>query len=200
MPKYNSAIDTASLGTGFVYSDGSGALSIGAVNLSGSALIQTQTVSGASEVNFTTGITNAYRNFLLLFDNVSVYYGGAGTGFLTLQLSTDGGATYINTGYIDSTASNMIGMDIESSFLTTADTIGSGCYNIYNLTSGTGYISGGISNSVKFSPTVFTISPGPTINGGYTVPSTVANAFRLVWDSSSANTITGTFSLYGYVD
>lgn len=161
-------------------------------------LLETQTVSGVTEVDFTTGITNTYRNFVLMFDNVPIYSPTASPfSFPTIQLSTNSGVSYITTGYNNNNSSNNIGLDLTASQSATADMVASGSYNIYNMTSGTGYVTGGASSNIKFSPTgPLTASP---FVGGYNTANIVVDAIRIVWDSPDLTTIDGTFSLYGYV-
>ncbi len=161
-------------------------------------LLETQTVSGVTEVDFTTGITNTYRNFVLMFDNVPIYSPTSSPfSFPTIQLSTNSGVSYITTGYNNNNSSNNIGLDLTASQSATADMVASGSYNIYNMTSGTGYVTGGASSNIKFSPTG-PLAASPFV-GGYNTANIVVDAIRIVWDSPDLTTIDGTFSLYGYV-
>lgn len=159
------------------------------VTISGSGvgalvLIQTQTVSGAQWLNFTTGITTTYNNYVLVGVNVTTSLGGASS--VGLQLSIDGGATYIATGY--GTGGGGTTMGITS--LTNADSVNSFTSDLYNLTSGSSYVLAA-TLSAGFDST------GGSTNGIYSVPNTVVNAFR-IGTTNGALTITGTYSLYGY--
>ncbi len=57
----------------------------------GLVLIESQQGAG-SDLEFTTGITTAYHNFMIVFTNVIT----SGTSF---QFSLNGGSSYVNTGY-----------------------------------------------------------------------------------------------------
>src|SRR5882757_3151138 len=73
-------------------SSGSGPSSPGAL-----VLVQTQSATLVTSLPFTTGITPSFNNYLLVSNNITdPTFAGANFG---LQISSDGGATYINTGY-----------------------------------------------------------------------------------------------------
>jgi hypothetical protein len=150
-------------------------------------LISTQTVSGVAAVTFTSGISSTYNNYLLLCTNVT---NASSTPTMWIQISTNGGSSYIATGYLTNTniATNGIAIgDVNSTaFFRSINT------NIYNLTSGSGYVS---TNS---------ISVGGSSGAGttqsyysyYATASQTVNAIQLVL--SSGTNFSGTFSLYGY--
>ena len=59
-------------------------------------LIETQTVTNKSAVTF-TGITSLFNNYSIICTNVTnPSFNG---NFFGMQISTDGGNSYINTGY-----------------------------------------------------------------------------------------------------
>jgi hypothetical protein len=142
-------------------------------------LIQTQTVSGVTEVDFTSGITTTYDNYYIIGRNISltIPFGGG----LVCQISDDGGVTYISTGYHD-------GLDGLSVLANGSGTqIGSFTITFVCLTDGIGVIqnlgafnipgNGGVAND--------TYENGPII----------VNALRFIMTDSSS--FSGTFSLYG---
>ena len=65
-------------------------------NFSGNlVLINSQTVAGSSAVTFTSGISSTYDDYVIRVKGLS----GSGATFLYSQVSSDGGATWANTGY-----------------------------------------------------------------------------------------------------
>jgi hypothetical protein len=65
----------------------------------GPALIlisSTTTTSGQSTVNITSGITTAYNTYYVLVTNVG---NSSGQSFISLNYSTNGGSSYVSTGY-----------------------------------------------------------------------------------------------------
>lgn len=162
-------------------------------------LLETQTVSGVTEVVFTSGITNTYRDFVLMFDNVPSYSPTASPiSYWSIQLSTDNGVSYINSGYLsDGSGSYSSGMSMfDSASVVNSDAIAAGAYKLFNLTSGVGYITGSNTGN-KYSPLGSSIT-GTNRSAGYNT-SIVVNALRVALDSPDLTTIDGTFSLYGYV-
>lgn len=72
------------------------------VNAAGSTPIQlldTKTASASASLSFTTGINSTYSKYI--FEFVDILNATDGKGFQA-QISVDGGATYINTGYLGS--------------------------------------------------------------------------------------------------
>ncbi len=142
-------------------------------------LIQTQTASAVSSLVFSTGITTTYNNYLFLCRNLLTT--SSGTPFFGLQLSSNGGSTYITSGYS--------GVFSSMYFATPLTTGTNGAYaQIFNFTSGVGslLIMGQSFNSSNTTSSLSTYYATPT----------VVNAFKVV-DSAGGN-ITGVFSLYGY--
>lgn len=157
----------------------------------GMVLIQTQTTAGAASLDFTTGIGSPYSKYLLIGTNVKQV---ATAAYIYLRVSTDGGGSYIATGYTSgivtfayngTTATNA---NVTTSFILHAITSGGpGVFqSTLDLTAGS--------------------QPGATTHGShqntlgnsvssYTTNSTV-NAIRVLAD---AGTMSGTFSLYGLV-
>jgi hypothetical protein len=150
------------------------------------ALIQTQSVSGATAINFTSGITTTFNNYLLICDSVTT----STTGLVFIQLSTNGGSSYITSGYdTTSTGAGILIYNIASAVEPYS------ChFNINNMTSGSGYIIG-MGQQVTYNLPGTSVST-TQIKGAYGTASTVVNAIRIFIDGTK--TITGSFSLYGY--
>jgi hypothetical protein len=189
--------DTGIATAGFVLtSNGSSALpSFQAPSGGGGALIliQTQTASLSTALDFTTGITTTYNNYLILSDNVTDLL-FAGTYF-GVQFSTNGGSTYISSGYLVITSSSTV-LDLKGNASFGGATItNSLTAQLFNLTSGTGPIMG-FSENIFYDSSVpyFDTGSGPS---GYNGGNITVNALRIKADDGSA--FSGTFSLYGYV-
>jgi hypothetical protein len=150
-------------------------------------LIATQTVTNQTAVTF-TGITSLYDNYLIVGNSVTnPSFAG---NFFGIQISTDGGSTYIDTDY----SSQFAPLSLIGVFNPTSTSSASFEILISNVTSGDGNIQA-CGTAVVCDPSVpgcYAFSAG----GGYLVPTTVADAIQLVADDGS--TFSGTFSLYGY--
>lgn len=164
-------------------------------------LIQTQTASGVSSLAFTTGITSTYNNYIL----ISSGYTLASTGvFFNLQLSTNGGSTYITTGYLTGavqiayTASSWGSNVNATTTLIYVNQTGSTnlqypmLLNLYNITSGNHYP--GSSMTIIGGNLVGSTGQYRISSGSYPTVSTVVNAFKIFPTSGN---FTGKFSLYG---
>lgn len=154
----------------------------------GLQLIQTQNAAAVTDLPFTVGITGTYNNYLVIYDNIN-FPASTGTQTLLVQLSTDGGATYINAGYYAGIGLYVSGI----STLATATAIASGLCPLHNLTSGSGYIlsSGEVTSFIPPS----TVGTGDN-GSAYLTPNIVVNALNFTVDST--NPFSGTISLYGY--
>lgn len=155
-------------------------------------LIQTQTAAGSGVLNFTTGITATYNDYLITFSNGTIE--AASNQWLNVQFSTDGGGTYITSAYITDTALNTTGFDLAVTLGPSAVTQVSGAYYLHNLTLGSGFLSFD-GESMHHSVGATTVSPR-NFAGIYLTPITV-NALRVVM--SDGSTFSGRFSLYGLV-
>ena len=169
----------------------------------GWVLIDTKTASTSASVQFTTGITTKFTRYAFVFSNVTLATNQAG---LLIQLSTNGGSSYLNTGYISSvfggsgaagtagstsTAGYLLSLSGANGYPSNAS-FGQGSGIIYDLTTGgtpqmtahTCHPNTGAANTL--------ITNGCVANG----PSaTTANALQFI--ATSGNITTGTFSLYG---
>lgn len=78
-------------------------------------LIQSQVANNSASITFTTGITSTYSNYLLLMSN---FKPATNNTIVQLTISTNGGSTYIATGYL----SGIIGWAYNSSTIGNANT------------------------------------------------------------------------------
>lgn len=162
----------------------------GGGGMNGLVFLQSQTVAGAAAVQFTTGITNTYNNYLLLCENVNIP-AASGTAILGIQLSIDGGSSYISTGYYADNfpeSSLVLLTDVLNTYFFAGSTV------LSNMTSGNGYVTAEYSLCILDPTTPGTSSQFDAV--GYVVSSTTINAFQVVM--SDASLISGTFHLYGY--
>ncbi len=160
----------------------------------GWVFISTQTASSSSSLTFTSGITATYNNYVLMWTNVE------SGGNLLVQLSTNGGSSYISTNYqsgLNASAYNsttQANANTTSGFLVGSLSTGffsNGMMFLRNMTSGSNYVehhNSSTNYSVAFASRIELCS------GAYTVASTTVNAFQLVPVSS---TFSGKFTLYG---
>lgn len=146
-------------------------------------LIQTKSGSGVTELDFTTGISGTFNNYQVIATEVSVL----NTTTLQIQISTDGGATYISAGYTNGTT----GANLLSSNGNTDATV-SGTGTIYNMTSNVGriyFFSTGAGYSLSGGGFAYAAGQDDSIPGPLAV-----NALRVVVSDGSA--FSGTISLY----
>jgi hypothetical protein len=165
-------------------------------------LIQSQTFSSTgSLVSFTTGINSTYNNYFLLVS--SLVYPGTGVA-INVAISTNGGSSYITSGYrgVQATVSSnsttwssggfsSFICDLNNESLTTS--LNAGIY-LYNLTSGTGYVScsaKGVCADNTAANTVYELSAGQ-----YETASQTVNAIQLYNSIGSS----GTASLFGILE
>lgn len=161
-------------------------------------LIQTQTASNVASLTFTTGITTAYSNFMVVWSGVVPV---TNTQILEMQVSTNGGSSYIATGYTTGFNrspynSNTLTNNNSTTYVilsgTVANTAGigtSGTLYCYNFNNG---------NTQAYSGTALYNAAGTTTIGfiGGTGPgTTTVNALQFIF--ASGNISTGTISLYG---
>lgn len=161
-------------------------------------LIQSQTASASSSINFTTGITNTYNTFILVATNIV----SSTTAVIYIRLSTDGGSSYLNTSYFsgmnrwtyntatntnnNSTVGLIINVPADSTYSSSSVTY------LSNLTSGTTFPQSFTDGNQVNSSAALRIYAVGSYNGAITV-----NALQVI---PSAGTITsGKFSLYGLV-
>lgn len=165
-------------------------------------LIQSQTASNSASINFTSGITSTYNNYILLISNCK---GVSNAQSLYLYVSTNGGSSYLNSGYLsgeltvpyNSTAisnGNVTGAMIVVT--TGSSTVASNVVlNLNNFTSGSGYPSCcGCNHRVDGSAGANIAMTASRYNSA----ATTINAFQIIY--ASGNISTGTFTLYGLLE
>lgn len=158
-------------------------------------LIQTQTASSSASLAFTTGITSTYNAFLLIYTN---YTPATNATSLQLQYSTNGGSTYISTGYQSGTNANNYNNNTWTNVSATNSVL-------LMVNAQTGTTNKGFIHLLDLSSGAVPIALGTALNGVIgaqellqsTSTSTTINAFQVL--SSSGNMTTGVFSLYGIV-
>ena len=156
-------------------------------------LIQTQTATSQTSLTFTTGITNTYNKYKILFDNVVT---ATTTNLVLAQISTNGGSSYISTNYFTAGNTSVAGLVVVSMESNGGDAgFTYGDTDLYNLTSGSNYVTASTVASVFYDTTSPGATTPPLAVSAYTVVSTTVNALQIVTDDSTA--FSGTFSLYG---
>ena len=163
-------------------------------------LIQKQTASTSSSLSFTTGITSTYNNYLMLFTNITC---SNNTSQVLVQISTNGGSSYLSTGYLG----GIISVGYNSASWGSNTTVTSGFYinkiaagslfmsstaYLYNLTSGSNYL-GCSAETVLGAAAALSIR---VLSTSYDSTATV-NALKVV---PSAGTFSGTVTLYGILE
>jgi hypothetical protein len=149
-------------------------------------LIETQTVSLATALTFTRGITSTYNNYLLYVTNLTFPEGNGQS--LLMQISTDGGNTYINSGY---QGAGGTALDIFD-FVFDPSENGTGQILLNNFTSNAGYITSYSNLVTAYSGGVFVNSVSDGINDA----TYLVNAFNIF--TSDGSPFSGVFSLYGF--
>jgi hypothetical protein len=185
---------TLTAGSGVTITPGAGTVTISASG-GGSGnfvLLQTQTAVSATSLTFTSGITSTYNNYKVLFDNVVT----TTATFIVAQLSTDGGATYITTNYVNNNIGPTTGLALFSTQSDSGDAgFTYGNTDLYNLTSGSNFVTGSTVAGVFFDTLAVNAIIPPATASGYIVASTTVDAIQIAADDGSV--FSGTFSLYG---
>lgn len=156
-------------------------------------LISSKTASASASIAFTSGITGTYNNYLLIYSNM-VSANNATT--FELQLSTNGGSSYIATGYnVDNSTQNettYIPLTQSANLSNSTTLTSSGFLYMQNMTSGTTPTFNG--------QTTYYNNSGPTVGTiyGWGPTTTTVNAFKVFL--SAGNISTGTFTLYGILE
>jgi len=150
-------------------------------------LLQTQTASAVATLDFTTGISSTYTNYLLIFNKINCPL--AATTDLFVQLSINGGLSYITSGYRNNVAADN-GLQLTN--VTDGTSLCYGTAYLYNVTSGAGHVSSNTGATVA-SPGVNSLGSGS--NATYETPNITVNALRVV--TASGAVYSGIVSLYG---
>ena len=184
--------------TGQVYTVAGGVPSWANASGGGGAwnLISTKSASASSSINFTSGITSTYNNYVIIASNVKV----SSFGTVSVQFSIDGGSTYLSSSYLSgvnqwsyTTATNTNTNSSTGIIITTSGDNTSYCSSyayLNNLTSGID-LPQVFADGVKAG----TATLSRFYSCGCYTSALAINAIQLI---PSAGTITtGTFSLYG---
>lgn len=166
---------------------------------SSGTLIQTQTASTVTFLNFTTGISSAFSLYMLKFENLVP----ASSAVFSMRYSTDGGSNFIMTNYQSGVNTNVYtsatitntNSTTEFIFTPAIDSTGnvgaSGEIFLYSVpTTNWKMISGSGSGVVSAATNSFSIFGSQSVG-------VVVNALTIFCSSGSGN-FSGTVSLYGF--
>lgn len=198
-PAWSTATYPATAGTSgnVLKSDGTNIVS--SSNSGNLVLIQSQTATNSSAINFTSGITG-YNIYRLVFFGIT---SDQVNNTPQIQFSTDGGSTYSATGYDNqgffeftgvllpfNNSSGTAGVSLTYQLQNSATAPCSGSYDIYYL-GNSSFNKQSVGTSIADDGGTFVCSTIGTLWS----TSTVVNALRIVM--VSGNIKTGTFNLYG---
>jgi hypothetical protein len=164
----------------------------------GLVLIQTKTASNSASLTFTTGITSTYNNYMMTFQNVVPVTNNINT---ILRCSTDGGSTYLNSGYVTGNTKVEYNSTTFGNGTTTSDFLNlPGLDNTAGIgLSGTIYLYGLPGAGYKMVQGQFILNEGGNPFYVYVVSwnttASAVNALQVI--TSSGNISTGNVSLYG---
>jgi hypothetical protein len=157
-------------------------------------LIQTQAASNSATIDFTTGITSTYTNYVFVLSNVVP----ANSTNLTMVVSVNGGSSYITTNYqAGDNITSYNSATWANSNTTTSMVITGGLSNTDPGLSGTFWLS----NITTAKPPVANWSTMQWngvrmgVGASYNTTTSGVNAFR--WAAVTGNITSGNFSLYG---
>lgn len=166
----------------------------------GEVLLQTQTVSGVSAVDFTSGIDSTYDHYILRITDLAF---PTNASYLLMRFSTDGGSSFISSnGYIwnmslttDGANGASAGIPDSSIRLLTeqsnvASVFSGGSIELVGL-SGSRYK--GFNSKITYARNGANIATANV--GGWLANTSPVNGIRLL--PSVSATLSGTFSLYG---
>jgi hypothetical protein len=194
---------------------GGGSVSLGgSVNIVGSGtpaptsgnlvLIQSQTASSSSALNFTTGLTG-FNNYYLTFNQVT---GSSNGGNLYIQFSTNGGSSYSSSGYITTGWTSLEGTGLSN--IDETNLVGSLCTFGADFEFGAEFPFDGNAQLFNLNSSVYAknmlissigIASGHAVSNQINTQwqvATAANALRVFFDVG--NILTGIFKLYGVVN
>lgn len=168
--------------------------------------LQTLTAANSATISFTSNINSTYVNYVVVLENVVPVTNAVQMNML---VSTNGGSSYLNTGYLSQATTlfagalgSTAGSITTSIALTTTthplkNTAGagwSGQLNMYNVNGGTGNCQVAIFGSYIESSSGVTVAP---VCSSAAPASSAINAIQFAM--SSGNISTGNFTLYGIV-
>jgi hypothetical protein len=165
-------------------------------------LISSQTASSSASITFTSGITSTYKTYVIIYSNVAAATNNVNYEF---QVSTNGGSSYLATGYGGYNAQANTGF--ASLEITTYVGMGGWAGSFANTNTGGGILwlrnIGTSLNSTADGTGSFPQSnnsnkPGLSWTASSLPTSSTINAFRFIF--SSGNIATGLFTLYGILE
>jgi hypothetical protein len=165
--------------------------------------ISTQTVSGTpSSVDFTTGISSTYDDYVVVFNNVAMSGAAAQLKMLFYKSGAFESSSYqVNYIYAASNASDVLNTNVTDSFVitrqssTTGANLRSGTINLHNLNSTTAYASGATYSSQNTGSSITGLDNAIAFGGG--TQGTAAAVTQLRFQPSTGTFTSGTFRLYG---
>lgn len=199
-PSYSTATYPSTSGTSgnILTSNGTNWVSSANSGVGNLVLIQSQTASAVTNITFTSGINSTYNNYVLYFSKLIPSNGGY---VLELQVSINGGSSYIATGYTSGATTNGFNTNAwgnanSTSFMYVANNA---------LSTTAGHTASGVINLLDFTSNTFPKGLGHMIRddalqillaGDYAVVSTI-NAFKIL---ASTGTFSGVFTLFGILE
>jgi hypothetical protein len=164
-------------------------------------LIQTKTaISGVASVQFTSGITTTYNDYLLVIRSLTIPSSVLPLDkTVIVQISTNGGSSYITSGYAAGSTTGLEVIQVEAGIggPTMDEILASSSNTLNNFTSGFGYVSN-YGLVTGYDLTTSTYAPGSG-EGLYLTPSTVVNAFQITTNNGTSLLSAASISLYGYL-
>lgn len=162
--------------------------------------IQTQTANNSPSIAFTTGIAAPYNTFILVVSN---YLPVTNFGGASLQISTDGGATYINSGYeggihYGTWNGHYVASELRTTYFCLSLNQDSGAFpsgGVYYLGN---FTNGGIPSIMGVATTTSSTNTFSMTPCAYNNNPNV-NAFQII-SAAAGNISTGTFTLYGLME
>jgi hypothetical protein len=162
--------------------------------------IQTLTASASANISFTSGITATYNTYFVVINGLQP---ATNASQLLLTLSTNGGSSYLVTGY-KALCNNLNNTGAGGAYLTTAFNLSEAAdisnsatlpfnasFYLYNLTNGT---TPAISGTGTYNSTVAG-NTNSSVIGGFGPTTITVNAIQFIM--STGNITAGTFTLYG---
>jgi hypothetical protein len=177
-------------------SNGNGVLPTFKTNATSGSLVflDSQNGTNVSGVEFTTGISSTYDNYLLL-TKADIPAAASWVNSLIIQISDDGGATYKTSNYVTPSNGSVLvssGLRIDTSMDSSINRVS--IYSLLaNFTAANNYAKCTTLSSGKTDSGVLT---SQNSGGMYTVSPFSVNAFRLVMTNGATFSVNAT--LYGY--
>lgn len=160
--------------------------------------IAQKTASGSTSLTFTSGITTTYNNYALLFTDLVPATNG---DTIIIQISSDGGLTYINSGYVSGintlpyNGTTVTNANATTSFyagttlLNAVPGLGGWVY-LFNMTKNGNVFSTAYTNGTATGPV-----PSMQLISGTYATNIIVNALSI--SGAGGNLTSGTVSLFG---